>query len=104
MFRSIKNGGNDRQISDRTRKMSAVLSQLEREFTDMVTRIRRLEEIPVPSAAKLLKKTPQWVRDNLPVIYHSRKSHSVRLLDIEAYQLKRTVWPKGEFPKYGRRH
>jgi hypothetical protein len=88
--------------------MSAVLSQLEREFTEMVTRIRRLEEIPVPSAAKLLKKTPQWVRDNLPVIYHSRKSHSVRLLDIEAYQLKRTVWPAREFPtkpaRYGRRH
>lgn len=75
------------------------LSQLQREFGDMVQRIRRMEEISVPDAAKLLKKTPQWVRDNLPVIIHSRKSHSVRLVDIEAFQLRRTVWPKGEFPQ-----
>ena len=74
--------------------MSAALSQLEREVTQMVARIRRLEVIPVPSAAKMLKKTPQWVRDNLPVIIESRKSHSVRLVDIEAYQARRTVWPK----------
>jgi hypothetical protein len=79
--------------------MSAALTQLEREFTEMVKRIRCLEEIPVPSAAKLLKKTPQWVRENFPVIYHNRKSHSVRLVDIEAYQLKRTVWPPVGFRK-----
>jgi len=74
--------------------MSAALSQLEREVTQMVARIRRLEVIPVPSAAKMLKKTPQWVRENLPVIIESRKSHSVRLVDIEAFQERRTVWPK----------
>src|SRR4029077_10932086 len=74
-------------------RMSAVLSQLEREFTDMVARIRKLEVIPVPSAAKLLKKTPYWVTQNLPVIIESRKSHSVRLVDIEEFQARRTVWP-----------
>jgi hypothetical protein len=74
--------------------MSAALTHLEREFTDMVKRIRRLEEIPVPDAAKMLKKTPQWVRTNLPVIIHTKKSHSVRLVDVEAYQERRTVWPK----------
>jgi hypothetical protein len=73
--------------------MNAQLSQLEREFTDMVARIRKLEVIPVPSAAKILKKTPAWVRQNLPVIIESRKSHSVRLVDIEAFQARRTVWP-----------
>lgn len=72
--------------------MSA-LTQLEREFTDMVKRIRAMEEMSVPSAAKMLRKTPTWVRANLPVIYHSRKSHSVRLVDIEAYQERRTVRP-----------
>jgi hypothetical protein len=55
------------------------------------------EEISVPDAAKHLNKTPQWVRENLPVIYHSRKSHSVRLKDLADYQAKRIVWP-------GRRH
>jgi hypothetical protein len=79
--------------------MNAALSQLERESADILARLRRLEEIPVPSAAKLLKKSPQWVRENLPVIVHSRKSHSVRAADIEAYQLRRTVWPGKEFPR-----
>jgi hypothetical protein len=73
--------------------MSAVLTQLEREAARILERLRRLEEIPVPSAAKMLRKTPQWVRDNLPVIVHSRKSHSVRAIDVEEYQLRRTVWP-----------
>jgi hypothetical protein len=71
------------------------LSQLEREFADMIARIRRLEEISVPDAAKLLKKTPQWVRENLPIIVHTRKSHGVRLVDIETYQRELTVLPGG---------
>jgi len=74
------------------------LGQLQREFNDMLQRIRRLEEIPVPEAARLLNKSRAWVRGNLPVIIHSPKVHGVRLADIEAYQLRRTVWPKGEFP------
>jgi hypothetical protein len=73
--------------------MSAALSHLEREFTNMVQRIRKLEVIPVPSAAKMLRKTPQWVRENLPVIIESRKSHSVRLVDIEEFQKRRTLRP-----------
>ena len=75
------------------------LSQLEpeaRKAIQVLERVLAIQEIPVPSAAKLLKKTPQWIRENLPVIYHSRKSHSVRLEDIEAYQARRTVWPNGE--------
>lgn len=78
--------------------MNAALSQLEREAAQILERLRRLEEIPVPSAAKLMGKSPKWVRENLPVIIHSHKSHHVRAADIEAYQLKRTIWPRGEFP------
>ncbi len=73
--------------------MSAVLTQLEREAARILERLRRLEEIPVPSAAKLLHKKPEWVRQHLPIIVHSRKSHSVRAADVEAYQLRRTIWP-----------
>jgi hypothetical protein len=76
--------------------MSAALDQEARKAIRVLERVLAIEEIPVPSAAKLLKKTPQWVRENLPVIYHSRKSHSVRLADIEAYQARRTVWPGAE--------
>ena len=71
--------------------MSAALSQLEREAARILERIRRLEEIPVPSAAKLLRKSPEWVRANLPVIIHGPKSHHVRAVDIESYQARRTV-------------
>jgi len=60
--------------------------------------IIRTEEISVPDAARHLKKSPEWVRQHLPIIVHSRKSHSVRTMDIEAYQLRRTVWPAKEFP------
>ena len=76
--------------------MSAALSQLEREATRILERIRRLEEIPVPSAAKLLKKSPKWVRENLPLIVHGPKSHHVRAVDIEAYQARRTLRPMVE--------
>jgi hypothetical protein len=74
--------------------MSAALSQLEREAAQILARLRRLEEIPVQSAAKLLRKSPKWVRENLPLIIHGPKSQHVRAADIEAYQERRTVWPK----------
>ena len=74
--------------------MSAALSQQAREAIRVLERVIRTEEISVPLAARHLKKTPQWVRDNLPVIIHSRKSHSVRLVDIEAYQARRTLRPE----------
>lgn len=54
---------------------------------------KRLEEISVPSAAKLLKKSPKFIRANLPLIVHGPRSHHVRLSDIEAYQLRRTIRP-----------
>jgi hypothetical protein len=54
----------------------------------------RAREITIPTAARMLKKPQRWVRENLPVIVHSHKSHHVRLQDVEAYQLRRTVWPK----------
>jgi hypothetical protein len=68
---------------------------LEREAVRILERLRRLEEIPVPSVAKMLKKPPRWVRANFPVIVHGPKSHHVRAMDIEAYQLQRTIWPMG---------
>ena len=70
------------------------ISQLEAEAARILERLRRLEEISVPSAAKLLKKSPEFIRANLPVIIHSTRSHHVRAVDIEAYQDKRTIWPK----------
>jgi hypothetical protein len=76
--------------------MSAALSQLEREAARILERLRRLEEIPVPSAAKLLRKSPKWVRENLPLIIHGPKSHHVRAVDIEAYQLRRTLIANGK--------
>jgi hypothetical protein len=77
--------------------MSAELSQAARDAIRVLQLVIDTEEMPVPAVAKLLKKTPAWVHENLPVIFHSRKSHSVRVKDIEEYQTKRTVWP-------GRRH
>jgi hypothetical protein len=76
--------------------MSAVLTQLEREAARILERLLRLEEIPVPSAAKLLRKSPKWVRENLPLIIHGPKSHHVRAVDIEAYQLRRTLIANGK--------
>ena len=70
------------------------ISELDREVTRILGRLRRLEEISVPSAAKLLKKSPEWVRANLPVIIHSTRSHHVRAVDIESYQGRRTIKPK----------
>jgi hypothetical protein len=70
------------------------LDQLEREFVRIVGRLRRLEELSVPTAARLLKKTPKWVRGNFPVIIHGPKSHHVRLYDIEKYRRRRTVWTR----------
>ena len=74
--------------------MNSQLSQLEREVARILGQLRRLEEISVPSVAKLLKKQPKWVRRNFPVIYHGPRSHHVRVADIEAYQARRTIWPQ----------
>jgi hypothetical protein len=73
--------------------MNAALSQLERDVTRILERIRQLEEIDVPSAAKLIKKPQKWVRANLPLIIHGPRSSHVRLVDIEAYQARRTLRP-----------
>jgi hypothetical protein len=74
--------------------MNAALSQQARQAISVLEKLIRTEEITIPSAAKLLKKSPRWVRANFPVIVHSHKSHHVRLVDVEAYQERRTVWPK----------
>ena len=80
--------------------VTASLGNLEREFSDMLQRIRRLEEISVPDAAKLLKRSRAFVRENFPIIVHSAKVHGVRLADIEAYQERRTLLPRnGETPR-----
>ena len=74
--------------------MNGALSQLEREAARILGQLRRLETLPVPSVAKLLRKSPRWVRENLPVIVEGPRSHRVRLLDIEEFQQRRTVWPQ----------
>jgi hypothetical protein len=79
--------------------MSAALSQLEREAARVLEGLRRLELIDVSSAAKLLKTSPKWVRANLPIIVLGPRQSRIRAADIEAYQLRRTVWPGKEFPR-----
>jgi hypothetical protein len=69
------------------------LSQLEREASQILERLRKLETIPVPSAAKLLHKSPEWIRSNLPIIILSAKTHTVRACDIESFLAKRTIKP-----------
>jgi hypothetical protein len=70
------------------------LTEVARQLIPKLERLIRIDEISVPDAARLLRKKPEWIRQNFPVIYHSPKSHYVRLADIEAYQARRTVWPK----------
>ena len=72
----------------------STLSQLEAEAARILERLRKLESVPVPSVAKMFGKTPSWVKANMPVIVLSAKSHRVRAVDIEAFQAKRTIWPK----------
>lgn len=76
--------------------MSADISQEVRKAIAALQLVIQAEEITIPTAARLLKKPQRWVRENLPVIIHSHKSHHVRLSDVEAYQERRTVWPKFE--------
>lgn len=73
--------------------MTSQLHQLP-EVVRILELAKRLEEISVPSAAKLLRKSPKFVRNNFPLIYHGPRSHHVRLVDIEAYQAKRTIRPE----------
>jgi hypothetical protein len=70
------------------------LNELERECVRMLGRLRQLEEISVPTAAKILKKRREWVRANFPTIIHGPKSHHVKLADIEAYRQRRTIQPQ----------
>jgi hypothetical protein len=46
----------------------SVISRLESECARILSWLRRLEDIPVPAAAKLMKKSPEWVWHNLPVL------------------------------------
>ena len=73
--------------------MAANLAELARQAIPRLERLIRTDEISVPDAARLLRKKPEWVRQNFPVIYHSPKSHYVRVADIDAYQARRTIWP-----------
>jgi hypothetical protein len=74
--------------------MSVPLTQLERECARILESVRKLELIDVASAAKLLRTDVKWVRSNLPIVFVSERRLRVRRTDIEAFQAKRTVWPK----------
>jgi len=43
--------------------------------------------------AKLLKKSPRWVRGNLPIILHGPRSRHVRVVDIQQYQEEHRIEP-----------
>jgi hypothetical protein len=80
--------------------ITTALRQLEREIDRLKKRIGReadrfagIQELTVPDAARLLKKTPRWVRANLPVVVYSKRSHHVRLADIETFQARRILEP-----------
>lgn len=75
------------------------LSQLECECAELLKLRARLEEMTVRSAALRIKKSPEYVRANFGVIVHGPKSHHVRVVDVEAYQENRTVWPTSEKPR-----
>jgi hypothetical protein len=75
--------------------MSADLSQLERELVRILSDHRLISEISVRDAARKLKKSPAWVRSNLPVIIHGPKSHHIRVADVLAYQERRMLRPEG---------
>jgi len=70
------------------------LSHLQREANRILERIRGLEELSVQDVAKLLKKSPWWVKHNFPVIVHGPRSRHVRIVDVEKYQQRRMVQPK----------
>ena len=76
--------------------MNGTILQMEREgarLQELIALRKRLEEISVPAAARLLKKDVEWVRETFPLIVHGPKSHHIRLRDIEEYQNKRTLRP-----------
>lgn len=73
--------------------MNGALTQLEREVARILPRIRRLELLSVKDAAKYLKTSPKWVRANLPIIAQGPRSQRVRVVDVEAFLSKRTIWP-----------
>jgi hypothetical protein len=67
------------------------VKHLRRECEKVLEQLYRIRVLSVPAAAELLDKPREWVRSNFPIIKHSRKSHSVRLCDIEEYQDRRTL-------------
>jgi hypothetical protein len=69
------------------------LTRLERETARILERLRRLEELSVIDAARLLKKSPRWVRHNLPIVIHGPRSRHIRVVDVEEYQARRTLRP-----------
>jgi hypothetical protein len=82
--------------------MKGHLDQLEREVVRILGDIRGLEQVSVPSAARMLGTSKKFVRKNLPVVILGPKSHRIRVLDIQAFLLRRTIWPDGEFPSEGK--
>ena len=69
------------------------VKHLRRECEKVLEQLNRLRVVSVPAAAELLNKSGEWVRANLPVIKLTKRSHAVRLCDIEAYQERRAVKP-----------
>jgi hypothetical protein len=74
--------------------MSAAAMPYERKIARILKLVESLEEIPVPDLAKKLKKTPEWVRKTFPIIHHGPRSQRVRLVDVEEYRSRRTVFPE----------
>jgi hypothetical protein len=69
------------------------LKHLERECQKVLAQLNRLRVMPLPAAAEYIGKSPQWIRQNMPVIKHNSRAYDVRLSDLEAYQQRRTIKP-----------
>jgi len=82
--------------------MSAAMKQLEREILQLAEKVRRVERLELmttSSAARLLKTSTKWVRENLPLVVMGQKGRRVRVADIEAYQQRRTLLPAATTPR-----
>ena len=77
------------------------LTHVEREAQRILERLRALEEISLGDASKMLKKSPRWIKSNLPVIAHGPRSKHVRVVDIEKYRQRRTMYPKPQIQMKG---
>ncbi len=74
--------------------INSELTRLEREVVRICQRVRRLEEISVSDAARLLKKSPRWIRANFSIVVHGPRSRHIKISDVEEYQARRTVRPQ----------